>query len=136
MGVILRSLMRYPLHQIFNRNTLYTVERVCLKLKVIDSQAEMCLHYGIKFFRWVLSVYRMTEFCALLSAVLIKFSFSLKTKAPSRFISVENILKVQLYFYWYWKSSGMVKVRKNASVLFHLCMDLFIWILKGKITPR
>ena len=45
-------------------------------------------------------MYGMTEFCALLSAVLIKFSFSLKTKAPSRFISVENILKVvQLYFY-------------------------------------
>ena len=44
-------------------------------------------------------MYRMTEFYALLSAVLIKFSFSLKTKAPSRFIGVENILKVQLYFY-------------------------------------
>ena len=51
MGVILRSLMRYPLHQSFHRNTLYTVERVCLKLKVIDSQAEMCLHYGKNFFR-------------------------------------------------------------------------------------
>lgn len=51
MGVILGSLMRYPLHQIFNRNALYTVGRICLKLKVIDSPAEMCLHYGIKFFR-------------------------------------------------------------------------------------
>ena len=43
-------------------------------------------------------MYGMTEFCALLSAVIIKFSFSLKTKVPSRFISVENTLKVQLYF--------------------------------------
>ena len=102
---------------------MYTVERICLTLKVINSQAEMCLHYGIKVFRWVLSVYRMIEFCALLSAVFIQFHSVWKQSDVKGYQWWKIYLKYSYICIHIGKATGWWKSGKMPR-----CFSICLWI--------